>query len=247
MVVGSGNVHQGGIIGHETGTLGTGTLGTGTLGTGPLGTGTLGVETISTGALPTTMTGGTYVSNVVTQPLTTTTHTTGVIAPTHTTGINTGVVQQGGVIEPGQRIGFSDNVLPTHTVIGNTSGQGEFIFRFLEGKFISDKDPVGKMDPYCKVKLGWHSGKTGVAKSQGTNPTWTDTIVLPRKHNETFAKIKVKDKDRLTLNDRIGEVKVNLDEIVSRGKVTQWYPVSKKEKPAGEILLDIEYSAIFMR
>jgi len=180
------------------------------------------------------------------------------VLPTHvpTTGlIGTGLPVSGhgmpptSVIEPGQALGLRSqpNILPSHTLPGNTTGQGEFIFRPLEGKFINDKDPVGKMDPYVKIKLGWHSGKSAVAKSEGTNPTWTDSIALPRKHNETFAKIKVKDKDRATLNDALGDTKVNLDEVIQRGRVTRWFPITKKDKPTGEILLDITYSAVFMK
>lgn len=165
-------------------------------------------------------------------------------------GAGVNQIVQPAFIEPGNRIGLrdNDNVLPSHTVPGNTTAQGQFIFRPREGRFVKDKDPIGKMDPYCKIKLGWHRGKTAVARSEGTNPTWADAIALPRKHNETFAKIKIKDKDRTSLNDRIGEVKINLDEIVSRGKVSQWYPVQdRKGLPAGELLLDIEYSPIFMK
>jgi len=121
------------------------------------------------------------------------------------------------------------------------SGLGTFIFRPLQGKFIKDKDIVGKMDCYCKFKIGFHSGKSAVAKSEGTIPTWTDVISLNRKHNEQFAKLKIKDKDRLSLNDKVGEVKIPLNEIAAKGRVQQWFNVYKKDQLAGEILLDVEY------
>jgi len=140
------------------------------------------------------------------------------------------------------------NVTPTHNVPGNTTAQGQFTFRPLEGRFVRDKDPIGKMDPYVKIKLGWHRGKTAVAQSQGTNPTWFDAITLPRKHNETFAKLKIKDKDRVSRNDRLGEVRINLDEVVQRGKFSQWYPVTdRKGNPAGEILVETEYVPLFIK
>jgi hypothetical protein len=138
---------------------------------------------------------------------------------------------------------------PTHTThpIGHTATTlrgryPSFTFRPLEAKFLHDKDLIGKMDPYCKVKIGWHSGKSSVAKSQGTHPMWVgESIVVKRKHNEEFARIKLKDRDRVTLNDRLGEVKIRLDEIAAKGRVTQWFTLQKLGKVTGEILLDIEY------
>ena len=116
-----------------------------------------------------------------------------------------------------------------------------FVFRPLEGKFLRDKDPAGKMDAYCKFKIGWHSGKSSVAKNEGANPTWSDVISVDRKHSEQFAKLKIKDKDRTTLNDKIGEVKIPLTEVANQGRVKQWFNVYKKDQLAGEILLDIEF------
>jgi len=230
----AGSLHHGTVLGTEV--LGTGVIPVGTTHTQPMGT-----TVIQNVGAPVTTTQTTTHTEVLGQQ-----HGL-VSAPIHNTGIIP--TQPTGIIEPGNTLGLRDqpNVLPAHTLPGNTTAQGQFIFRPLEGRFINDKDPMGKMDPYVKIKLGWHSGKSAVAKSEGQNPTWNDAIALPRKHNETFAKIKVKDKDRATLNDRIGDVKVNLDEIVSRGRVTQWYTVTKKDKSAGEILLDIEYSPIFMK
>lgn len=118
---------------------------------------------------------------------------------------------------------------------------GTFTFRPIQGKFLHDKDLIGKMDPYCKIKIGWHSGKSSVAKHQGTHPTWSDAIVLNRKHGEQFARLKVKDRDRLRVDDRLGQVKINLDDIVARGKVAQWFTLHKGDKVTGEILVEIEY------
>lgn len=94
------------------------------------------------------------------------------------------------------------------------------------------------MDPYCKIKLGHHRGKTAVAKSEGTNPVWNDVITLQKKHKEEFAKMKVKDNDKLRINDKIGEAKIPLGEIIAKGTVNQWYPVFKKDKQTGEVLME---------
>jgi len=122
-----------------------------------------------------------------------------------------------------------------------TDYRGTFVFKPLEGKFNKDKDPIGKMDPYVKIKIGWHSGKSSVARSEGTHPTWNDVIPIEKKHHEEFAKLKIKDKDRLTLNDKIGEAKIPLAEVAAKGHVQQWFPVYKKDQITGEILLDITF------
>ena len=111
-------------------------------------------------------------------------------------------------------------------------------FRPIEGKFNEDKDIVGKIDPYCKFKLGWHKGKTCVARQDGKYFSWTDSVMLKVKEQE-YAKVKVKDKKGI---DKIlGEAKIPLSQVISSQKVTQWIPLQKKEKITGEILIDMEY------
>ena len=179
---------------------------------------------------------------------------------THTTGLinQGGLVNQGGLANQGGLInqgglanqgGLINQGGLAHQGITNTTGHGAHghnvigtvTFRPLEGKFVKDKDIVGKMDPYCKIKIGWHSAKSSVAKSEGTHPTWTDVMTLQRKHGEQFAKLKCKDRDRVTLNDNLGSVKINLDEIAAKGRVQQWFPLTKADKVTGEVLVDIEY------
>jgi len=123
----------------------------------------------------------------------------------------------------------------TKTIIGTV------IFRPLEAKLVESTDATQKIEPYVKIRLGWHSGKSSLASHTGENPAWTDNIVLERTHGEEFAKLKVKDKNRTILNDRVGEVKINLEEAAAKGRVTQWYKLEKGGQVTGEILLDVEY------
>ena len=123
------------------------------------------------------------------------------------------------------------------------SSTDTLIFRPLEAKFNEDNNWVIKMNPYCKFKVGWHSGKSDVSHHGGKNPTWSDAIELERKHGEQFAKLKLKDKDRLSRDDRLGEVKIPLEEVVAKGSVQQWFNIYKKDKIIGEILVDIHSNA----
>lgn len=120
--------------------------------------------------------------------------------------------------------------------------RGTVTFRPIEARFNQDKDLIGKMDPYVKFKIGLHSGKSSVAKSQGTHPVWNDSIPIKYKGQE-FAKIKVKDRDRLRLDDRLGTAKIPLSQLILAGPTTQWFPLEKKGAVTGEIQVEISYSA----
>jgi len=132
------------------------------------------------------------------------------------------------------------NLLGYHTV-GKT-GEGTITFRPIEGRFNKDKDPIGKMDPYVKFKIGWRSGKSSVAKSQGTHPTWVgDAIVLKLKNHEC-AKLKVKDKDRMGIDDRLGTAEIPLAPVVQQGTLVQWIPITNKGVVTGEIQVEMTFT-----
>jgi len=166
----------------------------------------------------------------------------GIVQPGVGTGLGTGV---GTGLGTGVGTGLGTGVgtgLGTGVGTGLGNGVGTFVFKPIEARLNHDHDLIGKMDPYCKIKIGWRKGKSHVAKKEGKYPVWAgDMISLKRKHGEQFAKLKVKDRDRLRPDDRVGECKIPLDEVVARGKVSQAYPLTKRGKPAGEILLEIEY------
>jgi len=119
---------------------------------------------------------------------------------------------------------------------------GTITFRPIEGKFYHDNDIIGKMDPYCKFKIGWRSGKSSVAKSQGTHPIWSGDAITIKVKDQQFAKLKVKDSDKLRLDNRLGVAQIPLALVIQRGKVTQWIPVAKKGITTGEILVEMYFT-----
>ena len=119
-------------------------------------------------------------------------------------------------------------------------GIGTVTFRPVEVKLNKDKDLASKMDPYCKFKIGFHSGKSSVASGQGMNPHWDEAIALKTKNND-YAKIIVKDKDRVAFNERIGFAKIQLESLYQMGRSSQWVPLTKGNDLAGEILVEMEY------
>jgi len=140
-------------------------------------------------------------------------------------------------MNPTATTNLSSNTPPTGT------GKGNIIFKPLEAKFNKDNNYILKMNPYCKLKLGWHTAKTAPALREGTNPHWGDAIVLKRKHGEEFAKLKVKDRDTFSRDDNLGMTKIPLNDVIAKGQVTQWFNLYKDNKITGEILMSMEYNA----
>ena len=137
------------------------------------------------------------------------------------------------------------------TTAGTTAGttgtkshlnRGTITFRPIEGKFNKDKDLVGKMDPYCKFKIGWHRGKSSVAKSEGTNPTWGGDAITIKCKNQEFAKIKVKDHDKLRPDQNLGTAKIPLAQLYQQGSLAQWIPLTKRDVVVGEVYVEMEYA-----
>jgi len=58
--------------------------------------------------------------------------------------------------------------------------------------------------------------------------------------------IEVMDKDKITHDDVIGTMELDLKEIQDRGHVSKWYPLSYKNKAAGEILLDCTFESAYI-
>jgi len=131
---------------------------------------------------------------------------------------------------------------PLHRDINPSTAVGTLIFRPLEARFNQDNNWIIKMNPYCKFKVGWHTAKSSVDKHGGKFPKWTDSVALARKHGEEFAKLKLKDKDRITRDDNLGESKIMLREVIENGRVNKWFNLYKGNKITGEILLDIEFN-----
>jgi len=122
-----------------------------------------------------------------------------------------------------------------------TSAAGTMTFRPLEAKLNKDKDVFDKtnIDAYCKVKLGWHRGKTSVVRFTGTNPRWSESVVMKYK-GQAHAEVKIKDKSKLKLR-KLGKAKISLDQAVLKGSLDQWFPLYRKGEVVGEVHIEIEF------
>jgi len=119
---------------------------------------------------------------------------------------------------------------------------GTIVFKPLEANIVSkDKDIIGKMDPYLSFHLGGLKRvKTEIAKSGGQHPIWNDAVTV-EVSDQTSLTVDLKDKDML-IDDKIGSFEVDLREVQSQGRVRKWYPIFRKNEPAGELLMEATFS-----
>ena len=100
-------------------------------------------------------------------------------------------------------------------------------------------DSNGKSDPYAKVRVGRHKGQTkAVAKS--LDPRWDERLLFPgtlADFIEETLTIKVRDKDKGSFDDPLGEVNVRLGALdgLKRGssRIDFAHQALQPEIPAG--------------
>jgi hypothetical protein len=114
---------------------------------------------------------------------------------------------------------------------------GTFTFKPVEANLTHNTELLFKMSPYCAFYAGNERISNQVCKKGGKHPHWNDSVVLPLQ-NESTISVEVMDKDKITHDDAIGGCTIDLREIENRGHLSKWYPLTYKNKPAGEILLE---------
>jgi len=116
---------------------------------------------------------------------------------------------------------------------------GTITFRPIEANLTHNTDLIGKMNPYCAFIVGDSVFKGQICKKGGKHPHWDDAITIPVS-NQKQVIVELMDKDRFSRDDNIGTFLLNLNELQS-GQ-SRWYPLTYKNKPAGEILLETSFS-----
>jgi len=114
---------------------------------------------------------------------------------------------------------------------------GTFILKPIEANLTHSTELIGKMNPYCSVIVGNERIKGQICKKGGKHPHWNDAVTIPASSQSTVV-LELMDHDRITHDDNIGTCMIDLSEVQSRGTVSRWYPLTYKNKPAGEILLE---------
>jgi len=118
---------------------------------------------------------------------------------------------------------------------------GELKIKPSKAKLTRNTEVLGKMDPYVKVIVGDKKAKGAVCQDGGKTPTWKDTISIHRSF-EPVCYIEVYDKDKLTADDIIGVGQIDLNALQPGTNKATWYPLFHKQKSAGEIKIEIEWT-----
>lgn len=116
---------------------------------------------------------------------------------------------------------------------------GVLLIKPISAKLKRDTETFGKMDPFCRVKIGSDTQETKVHNNGGKFPAWTDTLAF-QKTNESLIYVQVWDKDTFK-DDLVGECTLPLQSVIDKKKSSEWYTLSFKGKNAGEILMEVTY------
>lgn len=81
------------------------------------------------------------------------------------------------------------------------------IVRPISANLTTDKDFLGKSDPYCIITIGSEKQRTRTCSGGGKSPQWTDTFQF--NSTDQMLRVQVWDDDTFS-DDMIGEGTVNL-------------------------------------
>lgn len=119
---------------------------------------------------------------------------------------------------------------------------GTLVFKPLEAKLTHDTEFFGKMDPYVQVMVGDKKEHGAVCEDGSKHPKWNDSISVQRAH-EPVCYIEVKDKDMMSKDDIIAVGQIDLNQLPHGEVVAKWWPLFYKQKPAGEILIEVIFTS----
>ncbi|KAG9287576.1 hypothetical protein G9A89_019637 [Geosiphon pyriformis] len=106
---------------------------------------------------------------------------------------------------------------------GPKGGKGELRVCVVEARELTDKDIVGKSDPYVELWIDEKYKQRTTTKDNTLNPIWNETFHfnIPN-HKKHILHIRVLDSDVATSDDTIGTAKVDLQDVFQRGQVDRW-------------------------
>ncbi len=119
--------------------------------------------------------------------------------------------------------------------------KGTLRIRAYGALLVTDKDVIGKMDPYAILEVGTQKFKTISAQGMGLNPVWNEEFVFNIGADEEL-KITVYDSD-LSKDDFLGQYKVKVDQLIQTGVIDNYFPLTSRvlKSNQGNIHLRIEF------
>jgi len=110
-----------------------------------------------------------------------------------------------------------------------------------EARSLKKTDFIGKSDPYAICEVGPHRFTTRTCKNT-RNPTWFEEFVFEHVQQHDTLLVSLWDRDRLTADDFMGEVRLNGASLVPSEKWHRLCPrVGRGERVEGEVKLKITF------
>lgn len=113
---------------------------------------------------------------------------------------------------------------------------GGITLKPVRAELAIDKDWLGKMDPYVKVRTMAGEFRTQVAYNQGKTPFWNDAFTINAMGD---IHLSVWDKDTFSADDCLAETTINPVALLQTGRAASWHPLYKKGRPQGQIYVEI--------
>ncbi|KAI0751345.1 hypothetical protein C8Q80DRAFT_568959 [Daedaleopsis nitida] len=146
---------------------------------------------------------------------------------------------------------------------------GTLIVVILKARNLPNKRHIGKQDPYCQVIFNGEKRRTKAIKRGGQHPEWDEEFRFelfedldelphvpgadpppPPPKNNGKGPPKVQGGNFIAIScyaedprepDLIGEAKVDLTEVLTKGETDEWFTIMHKDKYCGEVYLELTF------
>lgn len=118
--------------------------------------------------------------------------------------------------------------------------QGTLIIKARSAKLIRDTELMGKMDPYCVIKVGSASQKTKVKDDAGKTPVWEETFKFKANVGDIVA-FEVWDKETIKKDDIIGSGQFSISQLHVNNQNEFEQDIFYEKKKAGMVVFEIEF------
>ncbi|CAF1263796.1 unnamed protein product [Rotaria sordida] len=116
----------------------------------------------------------------------------------------------------------------------------------VEGRNLKKKDLFSESDPFVQIYLDDKKQKQKTKVISNTkNPYWNEIFVFNHLKGQDILHIDVYDKD-LIINDKIGSLKINLEDLYHKCHIDNWYNILSKFgiSSNGQIHLILDYQKL---
>lgn len=119
---------------------------------------------------------------------------------------------------------------------------GTIQITIISAKLTHDTETFGKMDPYCALTLKSATLKTEIHKGGGKFPSWKQNFGIRTTDVSDIIEFEVWDHDAMSKDDLVGVGYILVSHLVeSLDKKEEWFPLSYKDKKAGEVLISFQF------